>query len=704
MGRPVSTLSQPGPAGPARTPAPGATPTAGSVSPRIVGGLRRFSEGAGWAVGATGAMVVIGWFADIDILRRGLPSLSTMKFHTAVCFLALGAGLVVLQRLPRRPGIVGLVAGMSAAAPVITLIEYATDTRLGIDNPFGLDQAASGPTTVPGRMAPATALCFVLAALALATHAYDRRRVPIACALVALVLATLALMGYAYGVESLYHFSFTSVALHTATGFVLAGLGLLVARPEESPASLVASTTAGGTTLRRLLPTAVVLPLVTGSLAAFLVRRADVDPPLAFAAFTLTMVLSLGTMTWANAARLHHTDVQRVDAERMAVRLASSEERTRRILDTASDAYIVMSTDGRVTAWNRQAEISFGWTAAEAIGRPVHELIIPERHRRAHREGLARFLATGNAPVVDARLELEANDRDGRELPIELTVWIIENEGVPEFNAFVHDVSVRRAAAAELDQRRRELERSNEDLEQFAYVASHDLREPLRAMASFSQLLEHDYGDVLDDTGREYLAFVQDGAARMRRIIDDILTYSRAGHTAGTEALALGTLVDDLLVGLGPTIDDAHAHITVSELPEVHGSRTQLELLIQNLLSNAIKFSRPDREPEIALTAQRGADDGWELRVDDNGIGIAPEHRERIFKMFKRLHTRDEYSGTGIGLAVCRKIARANGGDITHADSPLGGSRFVVTLPAAPQPALPPRRLSAAGPVPASPA
>jgi PAS domain S-box-containing protein len=250
--------------------------------------------------------------------------------------------------------------------------------------------------------------------------------------------------------------------------------------------------------------------------------------------------------------------------------------------------------------------------------------------------------------------------------------------------AVVEDVTAEREAEAALNRHMDELARSNRELEQFAYVTSHDLSEPLRSVAGFSHLLVEEAGDRLDETSKEFLGFVVEGIERMQVLIADLLTYSRAGRgDLRVVPVDLGDVAGRVCGSLARNIEETGAKLTVGDLPTVAGDDQQLEQVLQNLVANAIKFRRSGTAPVIEIAASRGTD-GWEVAVSDNGIGIEPRHRERIFQMFQRLHTRDEYEGTGIGLALCKKAIERHGGTIHVETAPGGGSRFVFTLPDAP--------------------
>lgn len=236
--------------------------------------------------------------------------------------------------------------------------------------------------------------------------------------------------------------------------------------------------------------------------------------------------------------------------------------------------------------------------------------------------------------------------------------------------------------ARDLDAQAVELRRSNAELEQFAYVASHDLQEPLRKIASFCQLLKKRYGESLDSRGIQYIDFAVDGATRMQNLINELLTFSRVGRQSSHTPLGLDRTLDTAIGNLADASREARATIirTPHRLPRLTGDPTLLVMLWQNLLGNAIKFRHPDRDPEIAIDIREG--NGMvHISVSDNGIGIDPEFADKVFVIFQRLHTREAYTGTGIGLAMCRKIVEYHGGRIWLDTSYTAGTRLSMTLP-----------------------
>jgi signal transduction histidine kinase len=286
--------------------------------------------------------------------------------------------------------------------------------------------------------------------------------------------------------------------------------------------------------------------------------------------------------------------------------------------------------------------------------------------------------------------------RDARRVAEGDLVHPVRGEGSPDLVDLGHDVDGMRtrildevrqlnAASADLARQADDLARSNADLEQFAYVASHDLQEPLRKVSSFCQLLQKRYSDQLDARANEYIHYAVDGAKRMQDLINDLLSFSRVGRSSDMfEVVDLNEVTSDVVEVLAPSIDDAHATIEVGDLPTVPGDRRLLAATLQNLVSNALKF-RGEEPPCVEITASLApglAGDEWVLSVSDNGIGIEPDYADQIFVIFKRLHSKTEYAGTGIGLALAKKIVEFHGGRIWLADTPGPGSTFRLALPA----------------------
>jgi len=356
-----------------------------------------------------------------------------------------------------------------------------------------------------------------------------------------------------------------------------------------------------------------------------------------------------------------------------------SEARYRGLLEAAPDAMIVVNQNEEIVLLNVQAEKQFGYRRDELVGQQVKN-IIPEGFAerliaddlRSAEEALAQQIGTG--------IELSGRRKDGSEFPIEIMLSPLESAEGILVTAAIRDISTRKKAEADLLQKVDELKRSNEELDQFASIASHDLQEPLRMVASYTQLLSKRYSGKLDADADEFIAFAVDGASRMQRLIKDLLAYSRVG-TKGKELLDTSgeKALQQALVNLRSAIEESGAQVTYDPLPVVLADEMQLIQLFQNLVGNAVKYQSADVIPVVHISAKK-AGDKWMFSVKDNGLGIDSQYFDKIFGMFQRLHKRDEYVGTGIGLAICKKIVERHGGIISVESQPGQGSTFSFAL------------------------
>jgi PAS domain S-box-containing protein len=351
------------------------------------------------------------------------------------------------------------------------------------------------------------------------------------------------------------------------------------------------------------------------------------------------------------------------------------------ILAIASDAVVCIDESHRIVFFNQGAEKIFGHRASEALGQPL-QLLIPPQFRPGHAEQIERF---GRSPVAARQMgergAISGLRKSGEVFPAEASISKLAVGGTTIFTAVLRDITERKAAEEAMAKQAAELTRSNRELEQFAYVASHDLQEPLRMVASYTQLLERRYGAKLDEDAREFISYAVDGVTRMQALINDLLAYSRAGtRSAPFEVVEAEAVLDRVLATLEPTIEEARATVVREPLPSVLADPVQLGQVLQNLIQNAIKFRKPDVAPVVRISAEAMGGE-WVFTIADNGIGIAPEFRARIFALFQRLHSRDEYPGTGIGLSICQKIVERHGGRIWVGGTPGEGSTFHFTLP-----------------------
>lgn len=356
-----------------------------------------------------------------------------------------------------------------------------------------------------------------------------------------------------------------------------------------------------------------------------------------------------------------------------------SEERFRLLIDGAKDyAIIMLDVDGRVTSWNLGATRLKGWEEHEILGRHFSIFYTEEAVAAGH-PGHELELA-----VKEGRYSEEAwrVRKDGSRFIADVIITAVRDESgkLRGFSKVTRDITERKQTEERLEATLKNLERSNRELEQFAYVASHDLQEPLRMVSSYTQLLAQRYEGQLDEKAQKYINYAVDGAVRMQRLINDLLLYSRVSSQGSTfKAIDSHSALGEALRSLATAIEENRALVVNDNLPMVRADASQLAQLFQNLIGNAIKFRGSDL-PRIRVSA---ADLGpeWRFSVQDNGIGIEAQYAEKVFVIFQRLHTMREYPGTGIGLAVCKRIVERHGGRIWFESEVGRGTAFHFTLP-----------------------
>jgi len=775
--------------------------------------LENFSGAAALLAIAVSSLALTSWTFDIDPLKQALPGLAAMNPMTAVGFLFAGSSLwlqhaadasSIRRRLAQLAALAVLGIGLLKVAAVVGAGDFGIDRWL-----FAEHWAADHPT-FPHRMAANSAISFVLtgfALLVLDLTTRRGRRPAEFLALGVLVIALLALPGYAYRMEeSVGVAKFVPMALPSAVVFLALSLAVLVARPQKGMMAVVTGSGPGGMMTRLLLPGMVVMMLTLGWLRLEGERRGFYGDVTGVALFTLTTIMLFGALIWRGAKALDLADRKRAQ---LTEQQRQSEAHIRSIIDTASDAFIAIDAAGVVTDWNHQAEATFGWSRAEAIGERLSQMIVPERHRLAHERGLQHIAATGVGPVLNRRIEITALRRNGGELPVELSIWPVQIDGSHSFNAFVRDISGRRHAeevqirlaaivessndailsktldgiithwnsaaerifgysaaeaigrsgamlvprdredeepqilarikrgehvdhletvrvtkagnrieiaatispirdasgnvvgaskiARDITQRKQaehrilalnlelganavQLQQTNRELEAFSYTISHDLRAPLRHIDGYARMLQEDAGDQLDAEMRRYLDAIGNSARQMGMLIDDLLAFSRLGRKPVERVeIDMKSLVGRVLFDVST---DGDPRVTVGALPAAHADPVLLRQVWVNLLSNALKYSAPrGADARVEITG-KSLGDRVRYRIRDNGVGFDMRYADKLFGVFQRLHSPDEFEGTGVGLAIVQRIVLRHGGTIEADAEPGRGATFTFELPA----------------------
>jgi two-component system sensor kinase FixL len=379
---------------------------------------------------------------------------------------------------------------------------------------------------------------------------------------------------------------------------------------------------------------------------------------------------------------------------KLAGSLDESEARKHAILESSLDPIITINHEGRITEFNRAAEQVFGYPRSEILGTRPSEVLFPPAKIAGQQDRIDRYLEAGEGSMLGKRVEVTAVRASGELFPAEMAMTLSRERGLPVMTFFVRDISQQKRAEEEQVRYAAELERSNEELEQFAYVASHDLQEPLRKICTFGDRLQRLSGQSLDPKAQECVQRMGNAAQRMQTLINGLLTLSRV-MTKGREFVQvdLAQIAAEVVSDLEIQIEQAGAVVELGKLPTIQADPLQMRQLLQNLIGNALKFRRENESPRVKVQAryvhgreQREAGQSpigeqCRITVEDNGIGFDEKYADRIFGIFQRLHSREAYEGTGIGLAICRKIVERHGGTITARSTVGQGTTFDVLLP-----------------------
>lgn len=377
------------------------------------------------------------------------------------------------------------------------------------------------------------------------------------------------------------------------------------------------------------------------------------------------------------------------------------ERRIQNILEAAPDAIVTIDSDGIITNWNAEAEHIFGWAKEETIGKTLTDTIIPDRHHHGHISGVKHYLLTGKGPALNKAIEVHGRTKAGNEVPIELKISASTENDSMQFIGFMRDISIRkelediaRMRTQEIVEVNEALVKTNKELESFAYISSHDLQEPLRQIQTFISRIKDKDHELLSDNSKKFFSKIESASARMQALIADLLAYSRATTEAKFfEQTDVEQLIKEVLNELQETIEEKKAIIEIGEMCSTSTIRYQFQQMMYNLITNALKFSRPDVQPLISIHCKNiipapgthpeiiPGKTYCHITVSDNGIGFDEQYKDRIFQVFQRLHDKNTISGTGIGLAIVKKIVENHHGIVTASSKPGNGARFDIYLP-----------------------
>lgn len=635
----------------------------------------------------SGVVLAGEWIFDTSIFQIILPDLPKMVGNTALALMTAGISLLYLRSTPNEWGkYIGYIcATITLLIGIVTIGEYIGDWIL-YTNQQVLE--TSDLRVVVDRSSPPTALSFIFIGLSLLLlRVQNKRGYTVAQILIILTvsISLLALLGYTYHIASLYQSSSEiGISVPTAILFIVLSVGILFTRTELGIVSIILSNRVDGDIIRRLLPVVFIIPFAVGWLTLNWMQVSQIELNVGLSVVVLLNVIAFVTMIWWTAIEIHQVDQKRRTAE---TRLDESEKILANILELAADPIITVNDKQEIIQFNIVAQRTFGYTDEEIMGQAFENLLVDEFIQQ-HQQYILDLASDKHVKSRIGEQKLRARRKNGEEFPIELSISKFLQNGETMFTSILRDTTERvltenklRTLNEGLEQRTIELARSNADLQQFAYVASHDLQEPLRTISSFITLLAEDYKGKLGEEADQYIDFIVDGTTRMKILINDLLAYSRIDF--GNKSFTLvksDEALQTALNNLKMSIDESEATIHFDSLPDILFDKGKMSILLQNLIANAIKFRKENTPPEIRISAiERG--NFWEFSVSDNGIGIESKFYERIFVIFQRLHSRQEYQGTGIGMAICKRIVESGGGRI-WLESELGvGTTFYFTVP-----------------------
>ncbi|MGA3282644.1 MAG: PAS domain S-box protein [Smithella sp.] len=624
---------------------------------------------------------LLGWMIGIDILKSINPHFTAMRVVTALCFLLSAAALVFIKNRSAGHWQIKVSRLFSAAVSIIgllTVICYLVELQTGHEWAWAHNAFLNFLNVPADRMAIITAILFSIFGFILILLSIDSRHatnISHALLLPITILTYLMLVGYIFNVKVFYEWLQIAVALNTVIAFCFLCIASFCIHPESWLMKVFTGDESGAIMARRLLPAFLTLPIIIGWLRIQGERTDVFGSDFGVALVAVTYAICFFWLVWFNARSVNRTDQIRRQAQEA---LHESEVRYRLLFAQAAVGIKRMDVQGRMLEVNDKLCDILGYSRPELLLLSLANITHPD-DLAGEQVQLERLLA---GQINNYSIEKRCLRKDGSVIWVKVTSSLpsVTDPSAKWWISVVEDITNRKQAEDALNLMTAELARSNKDLEQFAYIASHDLQEPLRAVAGFMGILKKKYQDKLDDDARKYIDYAVEGAERMQTLINGLLAYSRVG-TRGEDLkpMSMQTVFYTAINNLQVAIDESKAVITHDELPDITADAAQMTQLQQNLIANAIKFCDKGL-PEIHLIARR-EDQHWVFGIRDNGIGIETQYFERIFLIFQRLHTRNQYPGTGIGLALCKKIVERHAGRIWVESEPGCGSTFYFTIP-----------------------
>lgn len=660
------------------------------------------------AVALTAVLVLLGWQFDIAAFKSVLPGLPAMNPATTVCFLLTSVAfyLLIFRGTTASAKKSGKIAALFLLAlALVKIFTLVLGLEHSIDTVLFSSKLGSGATM--NRMAPNTAVCFICTAVSLLFFEYEtkEKRSPAQFfSVFVFLMAFLCLLGYTYKVSSFSGvLNYMPMALHTSCCFILVSCSILFAGNRRGFMSELTSRYSGGTVSRILIPAAIAIPSVLGFLRLYFVWQGMFSSELGTALLVVSTITIFLLVIFLLTRLLNEKDRNRREAESKLEKwnielewkvmerteaIEKSERRFRALIENNYDSIILSDATGALIYQSPSTERLLGWTQEERKQLNGFSIIHPEDAERVKKIFSEVLANPGKLFRSTHRLKCKSGNYIWAE---GIYINMLNDTAIGAIVANFHDITERRLAEEKilslnegLEQkvidRTAQLEAVNKELESFSYSVSHDLRAPLRAVTGYAGILVEDYGAKLDEEGMRILNTISHNAEKMGKLIDDLLAFSRMGRKEiQKQEENMNELVEGVLIEINKTMKH-NAAISINHLHSIRTDYGLMNHVMMNLLSNAIKYSSKREQPLIEISSVKSGNEVI-FSVSDNGAGFNMKYADKLFGVFQRLHSSDEFEGTGVGLAIVQRIISKHNGRVWAEGKPGEGAVFYFSIP-----------------------
>ncbi len=618
--------------------------------------------------------VITAWLIDFKPLLEVIPGKATMKFNTAFCFLFSALGLYFsINKKPYSNLFNYCCATILIVFGVLSFSSYFSWGYTGLNEFFIAD---SYSIKNPGAMSPATAMCFTFLGVSLfGIHARFKliKKAMQSLLLITLLTSLVSVVSYLLQIPNDSQASFLgTMAIHTSSLFLLLSFAIALKNYDIGFTALMLGRKSGSKLLRMLLPFIILVPLFFSYILLSITHQDISNLDFNIVIYTVTFILVSVAYIVSITTGLNKADQKRRELENS---LRETNQELVHIKSALDQSSIVAITDARgiITSVNDKfCEIS-EYSREELVGK-THRLVNSKYHNKEFFKNLWGTIKEGNVWIG----EIKNKTKSGNYYWVHTAIIPFINEQGEIYQHFTirQDITQRKL----LSQEYTSLKEKNKEIEQFAYIASHDLQEPIRTVQNMVSFLESSQMDALDDQAKKSLVFISEATSRMNELIYGLLEFSRIGRQKELSTVDCNIVINNIKADLAHAITTKQAIITFDNLPSIRAYHTEMRMLFQNLIANALKFTADGVKPIVHIDAKKELG-SWVFSIKDNGIGIASEHKKKVFAIFQRLNARKAYEGTGIGLAHCEKIVHLHGGEIWLESNPGEGSTFYFSIP-----------------------